>query len=191
MIKIKFRNKKAQISDTLTWIIATLIIFFIMFFFVAIVSLWAAKEKITLSKLSVEKEKIQPHSDFILTGNLIYFLSSHVENGEDIYDVISRIDADDGQKERVKIFKREAEKFLEENLPVDNKHYSRTWFRIYKSNEEIEQNYISKFGYEVYKIFKSGKGGIYCDPEEEKGTVFSTILIAPDKKIAVCGNEFE
>lgn len=92
MIKIEFRNKKAQISDTLTWIVATLIIFFIMFFFVAIISLWAAKEKITFSKLSVEKEKIQPHSDFILTENLIYFLNTPIKEGKMLDVILSSLD---------------------------------------------------------------------------------------------------
>ncbi len=89
---IKISGRKAQISDTLTWIVATLIIFFIMFFFVAISSLMAYKEKITLSALSAGKEKIQPVSDFALTENLVGFLEKPVKEGRMIDAILSSLD---------------------------------------------------------------------------------------------------
>lgn len=85
----KKMSRKAQISDTLTWIVATLIIFFIMFFFVAIISLWATKvavkEKIMAVMVGwkgIEKET-DVFSDLFSQKSLISLLNTNIKiNGE-------------------------------------------------------------------------------------------------------------
>lgn len=179
-------NKRAQIGDTLTWILAALLVFFIMFFFIAITSLLAAKEKISISRISVKEETIKPISDIIVTENFINFLNTK-SDGWRVYDLASEIGNENLKKEKVEAFKKEAGEFLDKlgvGLGKDKK-YARAWIRIYEKGEKIQQYPIGKYvkDYEIIKF----EGPLYCDPLSlnTNSAVFD-IFIPENKKIVLC-----
>lgn len=178
------RNKKAQEAATLTWIIATLTIFLIMFIYVLIVGIWAAQQTLTLSQPKITQEKIQAKADLTLTKNLISFLNMRIENGERMRELILKSSKDDAL--RKEIFEKEAEKFLYENFEIGGFYdlsRDRFWIRIYDYNEEIKQ-----MGYNwIYSIHKGYITNGYCDPYMEDAYLMS-VFLKPDKKIAICAN---
>jgi len=86
-IKMKlFKNKKGQIATTLTWIVATAIIFFILFIYLILSgslafkkSIFTGKNKITLEKISHENE---------VQRQLFYLLESPFNDNYDFKDAI-------------------------------------------------------------------------------------------------------
>jgi hypothetical protein len=79
---MKFKNKKGQISSTLTWFVAFLIIFFIMMIFIVAVTVLAIKD-IGISDIFDDKQakkgylKLEDKGDLI--NNFVCFLNSPLE----------------------------------------------------------------------------------------------------------------
>jgi len=186
LFNYKMKNKKAQEAATLTWIVATILIFLIMFIYIVIVGLWAAQQKLTLSQPKITKEKIQQKSDLILTQNFLSFLNSPVEIKGETTKVRELIkDNLDANKNKYEKFKEEAEGFLNK-IPIGlgiNKKYARGWIRIYDKDEKIQQYPIGKYAgdYESIKF----EGPLYCNPLNEKSITLD-IFIQSNKKIALC-----
>lgn len=68
---IKIKNKKAAVGATLTWVVATFIIFFILLIFVLLTLVISkSKDKPMISEITAANEKL------VLTENLISFLNS-------------------------------------------------------------------------------------------------------------------
>jgi len=80
-------SKKGGIGLTLTWMVAFLIIFFLMLVFLGISSALAAEKKVTLNanKISFEKGE-NTLGDFETQRVLFSFLNSEGEDGTRIYD---------------------------------------------------------------------------------------------------------
>lgn len=177
-------NTKAQIGDTLTWIVATIIIFFIMVIYLAGVAGIVKRVEISSGEISFATQD--------KAVSLTSFLNSKID-GESVYELVSKAEADNKQK--ADKFKEAGKKFLDENYPIDSfAPKLKYWLRLYEINEPISK-YPDKnpetivrelFTYDDYQIF----GGVSsmldssnCDPE--KG-VISYIWIYPDKKIVLC-----
>lgn len=76
---IKIKNKKAAIGATLTWIVATFIIFFILLIFVLLTLVISkSKDKPMISEITAANEKLA------LTENLISFLNMPAESDNKI-----------------------------------------------------------------------------------------------------------
>ena len=171
--------KKGQIGDTLTWIVATIIIAFVLFFFLIYMSFYSVNEKVDLTKT-----KTVSNVNLIATKNLVTFLGKEV-SGEKIYDIVAKADAND--KKNLEIFKSESEKFIKDNLEIGGEYY-RSWIRVYNSREEVGQYYISKIeGYEFSSFSRGDKGGVDCDPDE-KNSLVAIVFVTGDKKIVLCAN---
>jgi len=67
------KNKKAQIGSTLTWLIATLIIVFILFVFVIISTGLGASKKIIDYRLGLTSTAIHLNNDIFLTKSVITY----------------------------------------------------------------------------------------------------------------------
>lgn len=178
------RNKKASISATLTWMVATFIILFILILFLVAVTLLDNYRKGGI-KVSEEPTK-RIHLGLIEIENFLGFLNTPIENKETIYELISKADIDEGKKERKDIFEREAKKFMQENLPMGgyfDLSRDRIWIRVYNSNVEIEQ-----MGYKyIYGLHEGYTSNGYCDPYKSNAVLIN-IFVAPNKKIVICTN---
>jgi hypothetical protein len=171
-------NKRAQIGDTMAWIVATLIVFFIMFVFIAWVSLYAVKQKISFSENSISTSQVKSNSDLLMTQKLVDFLRIPVGNRETIKDLVVKSDSSDGKEERINLFKTEAKKFIDENMIVNNYNSLRVWIRVYDANVPIDQNYPGDY---------EAKISLGCDLNIP-GTVIAQIFVYPNKKIVLCEN---
>jgi hypothetical protein len=65
-----FRDKKAQVGDTVTWIIATIIIIVMIFFFVLGSSLLSETKKIVGYKSSLFSNNLLYKNDFFISKSL-------------------------------------------------------------------------------------------------------------------------
>jgi hypothetical protein len=84
MNKNFLKNKNASISGTLTWVIASFIIFFIIVFYIWAVGLMAAKQKILFYEQKIEITKMQDDSSLSSTIFLINILNKNaVINGNE------------------------------------------------------------------------------------------------------------
>ncbi len=109
---MKFKNKKAQISSTLTWFVAFLIIFFIMVIFIVAVTFLATKN-ISISDIfdgdeQSKKGYLKLEDKVNLIENFVYFLNSPLEfeekkipikdfiadNSDEIFSVPTKNDID-------------------------------------------------------------------------------------------------
>jgi len=73
---MKTKNKKASIPATMTWVVAVIIIVFILFLYlVALTSLFISK-----GKIGVNQKLIEEKQDFINTETAIAYLNSEIEN---------------------------------------------------------------------------------------------------------------
>ena len=188
MHKIFLKNYRGQVGVTITWMVAFIVIFFIMLVFVGIVATTAAKKGVGKNEIIIIENgfnKLEAQRD------LIRFLNSEVEfNGQKMSfkDFISKVD---DSKDKENKFKEVAEIFMNNNFPVEgnNKIYYRVWMRIYSPNDKIEQYYTisGNKNYEVSSFSRGGAGGVNCDPLEENAVVIN-FLISNNKKIVVCGN---
>ncbi|HUS50688.1 MAG TPA: hypothetical protein VMZ91_11015 [Candidatus Paceibacterota bacterium] len=199
-------NKKAQIGATLTWIVAFLIIFFIMILFISTTIIISAKKTSILSLSFSQKETtITSHitGDFAVQRNLISFLNKPIKfEGKDIFikDLIADKELNDENKARFEKFVEEASKFIDENFPLDKETpYRKTWLRVYRSEEEISQyTYTLKrdnLDYDDYEVYKgsSSRSDNPCNPTGIKKSVISDVnsmssyvFIDNNKKIAIC-----
>ena len=185
---ILIRKRKAQIGATLTWMVAFIVIFFVMIIYANSAGILAGKKV-----LKLEKNEIIPPSensgDLIAQRALMGFVSSSIEFEEmkiSVEDFISSAEKDDAIK-RDK-FKEIEEKFLLENFPLGNEYY-RAWIRIYNAGDEVSQYDDPDYNFEEKDIL-GGRGGVICNPNEE-GALKSEIKLKLNKKIVLCVNQGE
>lgn len=81
---VKNTNKKAQIGATLTWIIATVIIVFLIFIFIGIIGI----KKISGDKTSEAGVSSLGKNDLFLTESFFVFLNKKLNSGKTIKDLI-------------------------------------------------------------------------------------------------------
>jgi hypothetical protein len=181
----KFFNK-GQIGTTLTWFVGFIVIFFVMWIFIAIAGYMVAEKKVSPFKGGESGiEIINAH----YSDKLILFLNTKINyNGRDILvkDFLTK-EADNSDKE--KKFQEVAKEFMKNNFPVAGGGFYRTWLRIYETNDEIAQhNCIGLCGsYSVEDSSRGGKGGVLCDSLEEN-SVLLKFYLTTNKKIALCAN---
>ncbi len=183
-----FLNKNGQVGVTITWMVAFIVIFFIMLVFVGMVASIAAQKGVGKNKILVIENGF---NKLDAQRYLIMFLNSEVEfNGQKMLfkDFISEVD---DSKDKENKFKEIAKTFIDNTFSIEgnNKIYYRVWMRIYSPNDQIEQYYTisGNKNYEVSSFSRGGAGGVNCDPLEENAVVIN-FLISNNKKIVVCGN---
>ena len=188
MGKICPKSKRSQVGVTLTWLVAFVVIFFIMLVFIGMTSILVTEKKLNKNEIPLVETGFNKIDG---QRNLIRFLNSETEfKGQKMIfkDFLSNVE---DSKDKEDKFKEIAESFIKESfsLGVEDKDYYRVWIRIYSPNDEIGQYFAidGNTNYEVSSFLRGGKGGINCDPLEENAVVLS-ILISINKKIVVCGN---
>jgi len=187
------RNKRAQISSTLTWFFAFLVIFFIIFLFLVATLLLAGKNAVT--------RKNVVSVDGYTTGSIesqrafIAFLDKPVGFGSEIIKIKDLIAS--GDEAKLVKYKELAEQFMKENFPIERNKFRNYWLRIYDAGQKIEQNPplgIREWKYGSYEIKKqlASVGSHNCNPSYEKnklsdeGPAIFTYFFINDKKIALC-----
>jgi len=85
-------NKKAQLGDTLTWIVATVIIFVILLFFIFGASVLGKTKNITNFKDDILSKSNAEPSDIYLTKSLFtYFKIDNTKVARGFYDNLIRM----------------------------------------------------------------------------------------------------
>lgn len=106
-------NKKAQAGETMTWIVATLVIVFILFLGIFAANILSKGNKLEQSKSSRLSKVYSRTSDFLMLKSLLtYFSLEDDENKELLYDKLMEM------KENKNFYGDFDEEFkeLEENL---------------------------------------------------------------------------
>jgi hypothetical protein len=90
-----YKNKRAQVGDTITWIIATIIIVVMIFFFVLGSSLLSETKSIVGYKSSLFSSGIMYKYDFYLSKSLFsYYKISNSKDKSTLYDNIKKLPLD-------------------------------------------------------------------------------------------------
>jgi heme/copper-type cytochrome/quinol oxidase subunit 2 len=86
------RNKRAQISETMTWVIAILIIIFILTSSVFLSSQIArVKKTVSVGDLSLKKVS---SNDLFLQQSIFVFYQKNLEEREKIYDILKKLESE-------------------------------------------------------------------------------------------------
>lgn len=193
-MKMKIKNlkmdKKAQIGATLTWFAAFIIIFFIMLLFVAATTSMATWKHVSKNTETITLGYPSYSEKTTITLEVMDFLNKPVEGGY-VKDLLIRAgEGDKDEEARIKIFKDEAGKLLEnifQGGTKNNPDYS-TWMRLYPINEEIRQytNFKSlAYKYEAARVLSAAPQTSLCSPFKNSENIIS-IPIFKDKKLVVC-----
>lgn len=87
-------NKKAQIGDTLIWIVATIIIFVILFFFIFGSSILGKTKDATNFKPSLFSKSDFDYHDVFLTKSLFtYLIFENSKDGKELNKKLENLDA--------------------------------------------------------------------------------------------------
>ena len=156
-------NKKAQVGQTLTWVIATIIVFFLLFIFIIITGLLVAKKNL-FGQNNVDFQQTEA-LDMSTLKSFEGFVNSDI-SGKIVYDIVA--DASSGILS--KEFKDNAKIFLELNFP-DNQYVGAriNIYNIFGQEEEFS-DYSSKYG--------------NCDASKERSVVYS--YYSRGNKISLC-----
>ncbi len=108
-MKNLWKTKKSQIPSTLTWVVAFLIIFFIMILFIASTSILAYRKTIKIEQGVYSADEVS------LTRSLIRILDTPASDGQTVKELIKKWDISDGEEEQniKEIIKREFDLALE------------------------------------------------------------------------------
>ncbi len=118
------KSKKSQVGTTMSWVVAVIVIFFIMLVFLALASQLAATKSLSLSNLFASKEQKYQEAEFTksdLTNLLLTFLNTKTgrDSKETIYDLLAKANVnDETSSQRKNILNEMAAKFLESNFPA-------------------------------------------------------------------------
>jgi hypothetical protein len=94
------KNKKAQVGDTVTWIIATIIILVMIFFFVLGSSLLSETKKIVGYKSGLFSDQILYQEDLYLSKSLYsYYKVSNSKDKTLFYENIKKLPLEEGSSE--------------------------------------------------------------------------------------------
>ena len=86
-------NKKAQVGDTLTWIVATIIVFVMLFFFIFGASLLGKTKAITNFKVNLlSKSSSQTHDLFLTKSLFTYLRFENTKSGNDLYKKLTKLE---------------------------------------------------------------------------------------------------
>ncbi len=86
-------NKKAQIGDTLTWVVATIIIFVILFFFIFGSSILGKTKDVTNFRQSLFSKEGFDAPDAFLTKNIFtYLLFENSKDGNSLFKKLNAMD---------------------------------------------------------------------------------------------------
>jgi len=161
-------EKKAQIGTTITWVVASIIILFLMAGFLVITTALSGKSKTEISfKESVENLENQ--------RTLIAFLNFPVEvdgTKKTIYNLVKENEINSDASE---IFKKSADEFISTIFTEDSWKggVHPWWIRVQKKEEEIKK---------LTTTSNFRAGAFNCKPEED----IISIINVGDKKIALC-----
>ncbi len=93
-MKNLWKTKKSQIPSTLTWVVAFLIIFFIMILFIASTSILAYRKTIKIEQGVYSADEVS------LTRSLIRILDTPASDGQTVKELIKKWDISDGEEEQ-------------------------------------------------------------------------------------------
>ncbi len=179
------RSKKAAVASTLTWIVATVIIFFIMaVYFVFIGIMYASGE--SGSKISVTYDS----PELLITRTLIGFLEMPVDfEGKTIqaYQLVADFELNDENEKRFEKFKELAQIFVDKNFVRGEKSaYEGAGVRIYSAEEKIfSSEYERKYsGYSAQT--KSGSALKFLCDNSPPARTSTAVYISGTKKVALC-----
>jgi hypothetical protein len=191
------KNKKAQIAATITWVIASLIIVFILAIYLSAVYFMGLKKTVYGEDERVGiANNLQDH--LLLQQKFLLFLNSPVEFDNEEFLVKNLIISEpETGEEKFEKFQELVEKFMDENImeedyPVDvvRGRPKRAWFRLYALDEEVKQysshgDGIKYMDYEVYR--GTSRARTYpCNPDDYRGGSILLYLINGNKKITMC-----
>jgi len=173
---MNLKNKKAAVGSTLTWVVATFVIVFILaiyFIFGALTYVNKHQDK----DLNVDSEQ----EYFLLTYNLKNFLASDAGYGETMYELCQNAWADPNLDSlRDRIFEQKAEAFLTKYFSSIPPNSYNSWMRIYPDNVQPEKSPISLFSNE----FDVYLGLPLCDPSDDDNR--RIIDLPGPNKLVVC-----
>ncbi len=107
------KSKSSQEASTLTWVIATILVFVILVIFIVFTGLWFVKDgglNAEFSYSEIPKE--------LMTEKLTEFLNMQAGEYGTVYDLLVEYNLED-VPERRKRFKSMAEDFLKKNFPIE------------------------------------------------------------------------
>ncbi len=183
MIKTKklLNTRKAQIGATLTWVVAFLIIFFIMLLFVSATAFLTGKKFLFGEEgniIGIEGGLGTQKTQRIM----MRFLNTPIGLGDEeisIHDLILSSDLDN--EEASKIFNENANEIFLDKFPfpyADWKGVHPWWIRVYNVNDEVKStDRLAK------KNFHAGTWN--CNPNNFEENIVNTIIVG-DKKVIFC-----
>lgn len=135
MVRI-LNSKKAQIATTLTWIVAFVIIFFIMFLFVSATAFLSGKKFLSRERNIIDIDGEQNLENRHSQRILIRILNTPIDEKKTTKDLIF-----EWQLSKDESVKRKIEEGVEDIL-VSDKYIGYYFFKVYNSNEPT-RDYIS------------------------------------------------
>jgi len=184
------KNKKAQIATTLAWVVATLVIVFIMTIYLFVVGFMGGKKAFYGEGVEVEiVDSAGTRDHYVLQQDFFAFLNSLVVIDQE--EILVRqliISEPELEKEKFEKFRELSRKFLEENTKKGI-----SWIRIYNLDEEISRystgkykNYGSSLDFLMSPDYPYANSydDDYCDSEDKNSLLFSVVI--PNKKIVMC-----
>lgn len=180
-------NRKASLGSGLDWIVATIIIVFVSFFFIAGVLFITTKE--TYSGSSPNPNKIefenQNIGDSSLYAAIESLLATQIAFNNQQTTLASAISDNELQKNEIsEKFNAEAEKRFSTLLPFPIPEWSSSnpwWARVYNKGDRM--NPSDRADTEMFHA-----GGFTCDPNiPQENLVISYIL--KDKRVVLCINK--
>ncbi len=111
-------NKSGQAGETMTWIVATLVIIFILFLAIFATNLLSKQNEFEYAKSSGLSDIYSRNSDLLMTKSLITYFS--LDEGEDKEFLYSKLEEMDENKSFYGDFEKEFEE-LKTNLEEDEK----------------------------------------------------------------------
>ncbi len=195
-------NYRGQIGVTLTWVIAFIIVFFVMLIYVAASTFIATQKESVKPDISVsqtedifEKDAI---SSFEMQQGLIKFVVMPIELNSKKIQVKNLVEDATLGNEAAKKFKELSQAFLDTNFPDKS-----VWLRVFVADEEIDKKFYSnQIGkYKDFAIIK--KQSIWSNINTDTSmaeqaelvskklaaecSIFAELILSNDRKIAICG----
>jgi hypothetical protein len=154
----RMRNKRGQISSTLTWVVGFLIIFFIMFLFMSASLIIIGKREAPV--IGEEKQvEIEGKKAYFLTAeNFIVFLSSPVKVDGNIMSMAELFKIYYNEGKYKDLVKKKTSEFLDPQQYCSKKYGKMAWNKYYRTylieidNKKFASSYFNK-AYKRYLIF--------------------------------------
>lgn len=184
-------NKKSQIASGISWIIAFIIIVFIMAIFLVVAA--------NIVKLKFGKSSINIYShasDLSIKTQLVAFLNTEIngpEGEKTINELILNYDKSNKKGESIHIFNEEVGKSF---ISLKNRKQI-SWISVYPASNEIKEGsegldtlyssfYVSTSSFLMQGYNCKAKSNEINSLISFKPSILETVPIYPDKKIAIC-----